>query len=70
VAPPDDELRPERLRAFRVDPGQAVLLARGVWHGAPLALEAGSALVFLLAGTGREDTEVVRFEDAPVEITI
>ena len=69
VAQPGD-LSPDRLRAFRIRPGQAVTLGRGVWHGAPLALEPGSALVFLLAETGREDTEVVRFEDAPVEITV
>jgi ureidoglycolate hydrolase len=57
------------FRAFRVEPGQAVLLAPGVWHGAPFADGApGAALVALAVGTGGEDTVVVRFEDTPVKI--
>jgi ureidoglycolate lyase len=61
----------DRFRAFRVRTGQAAVLAPGVWHGAPFALDRpGSALVFLREGTGRDDTYVVRFEDEPVEITV
>jgi ureidoglycolate lyase len=59
----------ERFRAFRVPAGQAVLLAPGVWHGAPFAADGPSAaLVVLASGTGREDTHVVRFPESPVAI--
>jgi hypothetical protein len=46
-----------------------VLLAPGVWHGAPLA-EGGPAraIVLLQKGTGSDDTVVVRFEHDPVQI--
>jgi ureidoglycolate lyase len=67
AAPAAPEL--EHLRAFRVEPSQAVLLAPGVWHGAPFADGApGTALVALAVGTGREDTVVARFPDTPVRI--
>jgi ureidoglycolate lyase len=69
---PDDPLAippRERFCAFRVRAGQAALLAPGVWHGAPLALERGSrALVVLREGTGATDTAVVRFPEDPVTI--
>jgi ureidoglycolate lyase len=75
VGPPDDLDRPESLPAlerfevFRVPRGRGVVLEPGVWHGAPLALDAPSgAVVLLLEGTGREDTTVVRFDSRPVTI--
>jgi ureidoglycolate lyase len=59
---------PDGLRAFRLEPGQGVVLERGVWHGAPLALDGGaSALVVLRRGTGDDDVELVRFE--PIEVS-
>ena len=59
----------EAFRVFAVPAGHGVLLGRGVWHGAPLAIERpGHAVVLLLEGTGTSDTEVVRFEDTPVTI--
>jgi ureidoglycolate lyase len=75
VGPPERPERPhalpplEQFRVFRVEPGQAVLLAAGVWHGAPLA-DGGPAraMVVLKQGTGRDDTVVVRFDDRPVQI--
>jgi ureidoglycolate hydrolase len=58
-----------RFRVFRVRSDQAVVLAPGVWHGAPLAVGGPlRALVLLRTGTGSEDTAVVRFPDTPVEI--
>jgi hypothetical protein len=38
-----------------------------VWHGAPLA-EGGAAraIVLILEGTGTNDVDLVRFDDAPV----
>ena len=57
------------FRCFRIDPGQAVLLAPGVWHGAPFAGGGGGAtLVVLAAGTGAEDTLVVHFD--PISVSI
>ena len=54
---------------FHVPAGEGVILARGVWHGAPLAVaEPGTAVVLLLEGSGREDTEAVRFDETPVTI--
>jgi ureidoglycolate lyase len=63
-----DAQPPAGLRAVVLEPGQAVVLERGVWHGAPLALDPGArALVVLRRGTGASDTELVRFE--PIEVT-
>jgi ureidoglycolate hydrolase len=60
--PPLDE-----FRVFRVPGGSGVVLHRGVWHGAPLA-EGGAAraIVLILEGTGTNDVDLVRFDDAPV----
>ena len=59
----------DRFRVFRVEPGQAVMLAAGVWHGAPLADGGpGRAMVALRTGTARGDTVVVRFADRAVRI--
>jgi ureidoglycolate lyase len=64
VAAPD----PERFRLFRVTPGQAVILAKGVWHGAPLAEHGpGRAIILLAEGTGELDTDIVQFEELAVE---
>ena len=70
VGPAEDaEPVMEHFRVFRLEPGQAALMNRGIWHGAPLADgEPGNALVVLLEGTGRDDVRVVRFEDRPVEV--
>jgi ureidoglycolate lyase len=75
VGPPDHPDEPahlpplERFEVFRVRQGQGVLLDRGVWHGAPLALERPlNVIVLLHQNTGREDTAVVRFPDSPVII--
>jgi ureidoglycolate lyase len=65
----DDDPVPDHFRIFRIRPGQAALMNRRVWHGAPLAGDTpAAALVVLLEGTGREDVRVVRFEDTPVEV--
>jgi ureidoglycolate lyase len=75
VAPPDHPEEPDRLppfeafRVFRVPPGSGVVMHPAVWHGAPIVEdEAAKAIVLLLAGTGRDDVTVVRFEDAPIMI--
>ncbi len=75
VAPPEHPEDParlpdlERFRAFRVPARSGVVLDRGVWHGAPFALDrATAALVLILEGTGREDVTVVRFPDTPIEV--
>ena len=75
VGPPDHPEEPERLppltrfEAFRVRSGQAVLLAPGVWHGAPLAVDRPlAALVLVRQGTGAEDVTVASFVDTPVRI--
>jgi ureidoglycolate lyase len=75
VAPPDHPDEPqrapalERFRVFHIGQGQGVVLARGVWHGAPLAADGpAGAFVLLLERTGSEDTAVVRFTETPVSI--
>jgi len=61
----------DRFRAFRVRAGAGVVLKPGVWHGAPLAVDAPMrAAVLILQGTGADDVEVVRFEDRPVGIDL
>jgi ureidoglycolate lyase len=75
VAPADHPEEPTRLppldqfRVFRLKPGQGVLLHKGVWHGAPMALDKPlNVTVLLLKETGKIDGHVVRFEDTPVLI--
>jgi ureidoglycolate lyase len=75
VGPPDHLDEPAhipplaRFQVFRVHTGQGVLLDRGVWHGAPLALDRPlNVIVLLHQHTGREDTTVARFPDTPVII--
>ncbi len=75
VGPPDHLDEPtrlpelERFRVFRLRPGQGVLLSKGVWHGAPLAVDKPlNVAVLLLKDTGKVDGHVVRFEDTPVQI--
>jgi ureidoglycolate lyase len=59
---------PEDFHVFRVRPGQAVILGKGVWHGAPLAAAgAASAIVLLAERTGELDTDKVSFEEIVVE---
>ena len=75
VAPPDFPDEPdhlpdlERFRVFQLRKGQGVLLGKGVWHGAPMALDMPlNVAVLLLKDTGTVDGHVVRFEDTPVQI--
>ena len=75
VGPPDHLEEPERppelerFEVFRVRQGQAVILEKGVWHGAPLALDQPLTVVVLLRrGTGVGDVSVVRFAETPVRI--
>jgi ureidoglycolate lyase len=64
VATPGAE--PRDFRAFRVGAGEAVILDRAVWHGAPLALT--SPLTAMVALARRPDTVVTRFD--PISITM
>jgi ureidoglycolate lyase len=75
VGPPDHLEEParlpalERFQVFRVRSGQGVVLRPGVWHGAPLALDAPlAALVLLLQGTGQTDKSLARFAHTPLDI--
>ena len=75
VAPPEYPDEPERMPAFdrfqvfKVRAGQAILLDKGVWHGAPLAINTPlNAIVLLLSRTGEVDLSLVRFEENPVSI--
>ena len=75
VAPAEYPDQPERLpefdrfRVFRVRQGQAVLLNKGVWHGAPMAVDQPlNVLVILLHNTSQQDGYVRRFEETPLEI--
>jgi ureidoglycolate lyase len=59
---------PDDFRVFRLRPGQAVVLGKGVWHGAPLAAGGpASAIVLLAERTGELDTDKVSFEELTVE---
>jgi ureidoglycolate hydrolase len=73
VAPADHPDEPARLppmdrfRAFHIPAGSGIVMDRGVWHGAPFAVDrSSSAIVLILEGTGRMDVTVARFD--PVEI--
>jgi ureidoglycolate lyase len=76
VGPANDLDEPSRIapfedfRVFRIPAGSGVVMSPGVWHGAPFAADnRTTAIVLLLEGTGRDDTTVVRFPDAAVEVT-
>jgi ureidoglycolate lyase len=58
VAAPGED--PGDFRAFRVAAGEAVILDRGVWHGAPLAL--AGPLTAMVALQHRADTVMARFD--------
>lgn len=59
---------PEGFRVFHVRRGQAVILGKGVWHGAPLAAAGRARAIVLLAeGAGELDTDMVQFEELSVE---
>lgn len=68
VAPAEpEEDAPGEFEVFRLRQGQGVILAPGVWHGAPLAASGpAAAMVLLRERTGVEDTTMVRFETVPV----
>ena len=75
VGPPDYPDEPDHLpdlecfRVFRLRKGQGILLAKGVWHGAPMALDKPlNVAVLLLKDTGTVDGHIVKFEDTPVQI--
>ena len=75
VGPPDNLEEPDRLpdlerfRVFRLQDGQGVLLGKGVWHGAPMALDHPlNVTVLLLKDTGKVDGHVVRFENTPMQV--
>lgn len=57
----------DRFRVFRVRQGQGVVLHKGVWHGAPLAIDRALHVVVLLPqGTGGGDTSIARFAESIV----
>ena len=75
VGPPDNPEAPgrmptlERFRVFRIRQGQAVMLGKGVWHGAPLAVDRPlNVVIMLLEKSGENDLHLVRFTDNPVQI--
>jgi ureidoglycolate lyase len=75
VGPPDNLEEPDRLpdlerfRVFRLQDGQGVLLGKGVWHGAPMALDHPlNVTVLLLKDTGKVDGQVVRLENTPIQV--
>jgi ureidoglycolate lyase len=71
VDQPDHLPALDDFRAFKVPAGRGIVMEPGVWHGAPLALDARSnAVVLLLEGTGHDDVTVVRFPDTPVDIEV
>ena len=58
----------ERVEAFRVEPGEAVVIGEGVWHSACLPIEGPEATYFVIfrRGTPHEDVEKVNIP--PVEV--
>jgi ureidoglycolate lyase len=59
---------PRDFHVFRLAPGQGAILAKGTWHGAPLAAAGPTGAIVLLAqDTGAVDTDKVQFEELAVE---
>ena len=59
-AAPPGELKPEKIRAFLLKEGQAVVLQPGAWHWIPFPLKKVGAriLVVFQDRTGEEDLEI------------
>jgi ureidoglycolate lyase len=75
AGPPENLNEPAKLpalesfRVFRVRQGQAALLEKGVWHGAPLAHgKPAQVIVLLLQHSAKQDGYVVHFPETPVTI--
>ena len=54
-----DPLLEHGFGAFRVAAGQAVVLGRGIWHSAPLAVQRTRTLTCYREGTERDDVDAV-----------
>jgi ureidoglycolate lyase len=62
-----DRPSPDGFSVFGLGPGEAVLLEKGIWHGAPLAVDRPlSVLIALLECTGAEDTQAVGLQELTV----
>jgi len=69
VGPQGEEPYWSTFEVFRVRAGQGVILNRGVWHGAPLAVDRPTnAIVLLRQGTGEDDVYKAIRADGPIEI--
>jgi len=59
-AAPPGELKPEKIRAFSLKEGQAVVLQPGAWHWIPFPVkkEGARILVIFQDRTGEDDLEI------------
>jgi ureidoglycolate lyase len=59
LSTPDDPQRPDisTARAFRIEPGQGLIMARGIWHAVGLPAEDQSTLYGFLLGKPGSDPE-------------
>jgi ureidoglycolate lyase len=57
-------------RAFRVNPGEAIVIDEGIWHGACLPVGRDEATYFVIFRRGTPHQDVEKKPVAPFEITL
>ncbi len=60
----------QEIQAFRVDPGEAVIIAGGVWHGACLPVRRRQSSYFVIFRKGTPHTDVEKRMVHPLSITL
>lgn len=58
----------ERVAAFRVEPGTAVVIGQDVWHSACLPVDTGQTTYFVIFRRGTPAEDVIKTDISPVEI--
>ena len=61
---------PDAIKAFRVEPGEVVIIAAGVWHGACLPVSVPESSCFVIFKRGTPHTDVAKQSFDPVEIQV
>jgi ureidoglycolate lyase len=60
----------ENVEVFRVDPGEAVVIATGVWHSACHPVDADEATYFVVFRRGTPAEDVIKQDIEPVGVSV
>ncbi len=65
-----DGVPEQEIQAFRVDPGEAVIIGSGVWHGACLPVRRRQSSYFVIFRKGTPHTDIEKRMVHPLSITL